>query len=70
MGVEAMVTDDGLQIHPPKNLRGAEIDPHDDHRMAMSFALAGLTIDGVTISNPRCVAKSMPDYFEYLKMLV
>jgi 3-phosphoshikimate 1-carboxyvinyltransferase len=56
---------DGLTIHP-RPLRGATLDPHDDHRLAMSLALAGLRIPGVAISNPECVAKTYPAFFEDL----
>ncbi|NNC92819.1 MAG: 3-phosphoshikimate 1-carboxyvinyltransferase [Acidimicrobiia bacterium] len=47
----------GGELHP------ATIDPHDDHRMAMAFAVAGLRIPGVAIKDPECVAKTWPDYF-------
>ncbi|MCF0234035.1 MAG: 3-phosphoshikimate 1-carboxyvinyltransferase, partial [Thermoguttaceae bacterium] len=56
---------DGLAIVPPSPdaRRAARIATYDDHRMAMSFALAGLKIDGVEIENPGCVAKTYPNYF-------
>jgi len=59
---------DGLVIHPPapENLRGAAIATYDDHRMAMSFAIAGLRIPGVTILDPGCVAKTYPGFWEDL----
>ncbi len=60
---------DGFVIHPG-NLRGAAIDTYDDHRMAMSFALAGLKIPGVVIRDPGCTAKTYPDFFADLKNLV
>ena len=59
---------DGLTITPGP-LRGAAIDTYNDHRMAMSFALAGLRIAGVTIRNPKCTAKTYPHFFEDLKRL-
>ncbi|WP_224034951.1 hypothetical protein [Clostridium gelidum] len=37
---------------------------YDDHRMAMSFSLAGLRIPGVKIKDPHCVSKTFPNYFE------
>lgn len=46
------------------NLHGAVIATYDDHRMAMSFAVAGLRIPGVTITGEHCVAKSFPDFWE------
>jgi 3-phosphoshikimate 1-carboxyvinyltransferase len=45
------------------------IDTYDDHRMAMSFALAGLRREGVVIRDADCVSKSFPDYFEQLARL-
>jgi 3-phosphoshikimate 1-carboxyvinyltransferase len=56
---------DGLSIAPGP-LRGAAIDTYDDHRMAMSLALAGLRVSGVTINQPRCVAKTYPGFFDDL----
>ena len=47
--------------------RGVELDTYDDHRMAMSFALAGLRIPGVAIRDPGCVAKTWPDFFADLE---
>ncbi len=44
-------------------------DTYNDHRMAMSLALIGLRLPGVRINNPACVAKTFPDYFEYLEGL-
>lgn len=56
-------TEDGLEISPGVH-RGAAIDTYDDHRMAMSFALAGLRIPGVVINDPGCTAKTYPRFFE------
>lgn len=47
----------------------AEIDTFADHRIAMSFALAGLKIGGITILDPGCVAKTYPDYWHALGSL-
>jgi len=43
---------------------GAEIETYDDHRLAMSFAVLGLAVPGISIRNPGCVAKSFPDFWE------
>ncbi len=51
------------------HLQAATIDPHDDHRLAMSFALAGLRIPGVAIEDPDCVSKTWPGYFEMLETI-
>ncbi len=56
---------DGLTIQPG-TLNPAIIETYNDHRMAMSFALAGLKIPGVHIQNPRCVDKTYPKFFRDL----
>ena len=56
---------DGLGIHPA-GLHGAEITTYDDHRMAMSLALAGLRVAGVRILDPACVGKTFPEYWARL----
>jgi 3-phosphoshikimate 1-carboxyvinyltransferase len=56
---------DGLTIHPGP-LHGASIATYDDHRMAMSLALAGLRTPGVVIENPDCVGKTFPGYWRML----
>jgi 3-phosphoshikimate 1-carboxyvinyltransferase len=45
------------------------IETYSDHRIAMSFALAGLKIGGITILDPGCVAKTWPDYWDALRGL-
>jgi 3-phosphoshikimate 1-carboxyvinyltransferase len=62
---------DGLAINPPAldRLHGARIDTYDDHRIAMSFGLAGLRIPGVTILDPGCVAKTYPGFWSDLERL-
>ena len=49
--------------------RGAEIECYNDHRIAMSFAIAGLAVEGVIIKDPDCVKKSFPDFWEKLDEL-
>lgn len=60
---------DYLRVTPPAQIRAAVIDTYDDHRMAMCFSLASL--DGkarrgntMRINDPKCVAKTFPDYFD------
>jgi 3-phosphoshikimate 1-carboxyvinyltransferase len=69
LGAEVEVFDDGLSITPPEQIKPATIATYNDHRMAMSFALAGLAADGIVIANPDCVSKSFPDYFDVLAAL-
>ena len=67
-GVRVEEYDDGLGIWPDlKKTVGARIATYDDHRMAMSFSLAGLKIPGVEIENPTCVEKTYPLFFTDLE---
>ncbi len=56
---------DYIRVTPPAALKpNAAIDTYDDHRMAMCFSLVSLGGVPVTINDPKCVAKTFPDYFE------
>jgi 3-phosphoshikimate 1-carboxyvinyltransferase len=68
LGANVIVLEDGLEIHPAP-LHGAVVDAHDDHRIAMSSALAGLVVPGVSIDGPDCVRKSFPRFWETLDRL-
>jgi 3-phosphoshikimate 1-carboxyvinyltransferase len=67
-GVEArcLGTDLVVKGGSPK---GAEIDTYNDHRIAMSFAIAGLKIPGIFIKDEKCVEKSFPDFWKVLESL-
>lgn len=71
LGAEVEVDGPDIFITPPADgkITPAAIDTYDDHRMAMSFAVVGLAKPGVTINEPRCVEKTFPDFFDYLKRL-
>jgi 3-phosphoshikimate 1-carboxyvinyltransferase len=60
---------DGLQITPPTTLSPATVQTYDDHRMAMSFAIAGLRLPGVAICDPDCTHKTFPGFFDALEGL-
>ncbi len=66
LGATIKTRQDGLTITPPTAPTPASIDTYDDHRMAMSFALAGLRVPGVVIQHPDCCAKTFPDFFDQL----
>ena len=65
LGVESRVDDDGFTVvggpHVP-----AAVETYEDHRMAMSMALVGLTHDAVTVNDPGCVAKTFPGFWDFL----
>ncbi|KAB2929206.1 MAG: 3-phosphoshikimate 1-carboxyvinyltransferase [Leptonema illini] len=54
---------DGLRVHPPQIVHGAEVETYRDHRMAMAFSLAAIRTD-LVILDPACVNKTYPRYFE------
>ena len=68
LGVDAEDAGDRLIVRgcAGESMQGATIETYNDHRLAMAFAIAGLRVPGVVISNPGCVAKSFPDFFERL----
>ncbi|HSJ27929.1 MAG TPA: 3-phosphoshikimate 1-carboxyvinyltransferase [Acidimicrobiia bacterium] len=68
LGGDVTIEGDSLVISPGP-ARPATIETYDDHRMAMSFALAGLRIDGVRIADPGCVSKTWPGFFEVLESM-
>jgi 3-phosphoshikimate 1-carboxyvinyltransferase len=73
MGAEVEEFPDGLRVggRAAGRLRGATIDPHEDHRIAMAFAIAALGAEGETvIRDPGCVAISFPRFFELLESLL
>lgn len=59
---------DGLRIAPPTEIRPAEIETYQDHRMAMSLALVGLRVPGVSVRDPNCTAKTYPGYWDDLEL--
>lgn len=70
MGADIEATDDGMIIHGGKPLHGAVIDSHLDHRIAMSFAIAGGIAEGETeILGAECVNISYPNFYETLTQL-
>lgn len=69
LGARVEPREDGLAIDPPPTAQAATVDTYDDHRMAMSFALAGLRVPGVEIRDASCVSKSFPGFFDALGRL-
>ncbi|HJX59654.1 MAG TPA: 3-phosphoshikimate 1-carboxyvinyltransferase, partial [Thermodesulfobacteriota bacterium] len=68
VGIQVEEGEEWLAIEGGK-AHGAEIDTHDDHRLAMSFALIGLVVPGIKIKGEQCVAKSFPDFWKTLGRL-
>ena len=71
MGADVTENLDGLIIRGGRPLRGARLDSHGDHRIAMAFAIAGLFAEGETvIENTECVETSYPGFAAQLQQLV
>jgi len=70
MGGEVTKSEDGLTIKGVKRLRGTELNSHNDHRIAMACAVAGLRAEGTTIIHGiQCVNKSYPNFVKDLRSL-
>ncbi len=71
MGCDIEATEDGMIIHGGNKLKGADINSHDDHRLAMTFAIAALGAEGTTrIIGDECVGISYPSFFKDLQALM
>lgn len=71
MGADVEALPDGMIIHGGKPLHGATIDSYKDHRIAMSFAVAGGICDGpLTITDGECVNISYPEFYTDLYSLL
>jgi 3-phosphoshikimate 1-carboxyvinyltransferase len=71
MGAEVTEFEDGLRVEGRTVLRGARLDAHGDHRIAMAFAVAALAARGASeIEGAReCVGVSFPEFFDLLESL-
>ena len=69
LGAKVKEESEGFLVLPPAEFKPAEIDTYKDHRMAMSFAVAGVAAPGIVIRDPACVSKSYPLFFEQLETL-
>lgn len=69
VGAQVEEGEDYIRVVPPAQLITAEIGTYNDHRMAMCFSLVALSDIPITILDPKCTAKTFPDYFEQLARL-
>lgn len=70
MGADVVATDDGMIIHGGKTLTGISLNCKYDHRIAMTFSIAGINADGeMDIEDAECVDVSYPDFYETLEKL-
>ncbi len=71
VGIQVEEYEDGFRIEGPQNFTGGRVTTYGDHRIAMSFAIAGLIAkQSITLDNPACVAVSFPQFFDLLKQVV
>lgn len=68
-GDELVITGSGSVLSIADGARPVILDPHDDHRMAMCFAILGLIRGGIGIRDPDCVKKSYPAFFRHLELV-
>lgn len=74
LGARVAELEDGLVVTPPENIRkpftGADVESHDDHRIAMALSIAGLVADGQTrVSGAECAAVTFPGFYSTLESL-
>lgn len=70
MGADAVATEDGMIIHGGRSLSGISLNCKYDHRIAMTFSIAGINADGETIiEDAECVDVSYPTFYDTLKQL-
>lgn len=69
LGIRTEELSDGVVIYPGE-AHGSVLQTHEDHRLAMGFALTGLRVEGVKIMNPMCCRKTFEDYFSVLEQAV
>lgn len=69
VGAEVEEGHDFIRVVPPAQIKHAEIETYNDHRIAMCFSLVALSDTPVTILDPGCTAKTFPDYFQQLARL-
>ncbi|MCP4747555.1 MAG: 3-phosphoshikimate 1-carboxyvinyltransferase [Desulfobacteraceae bacterium] len=68
MGIQTSTTENELRV-TGGSAKGTDIETYDDHRIAMSFAVAGLKVPGIKIEDEHCVNKSFPNYWEVFEAL-
>jgi 3-phosphoshikimate 1-carboxyvinyltransferase len=70
MGATIEPRTDGFEIRGPTQLRGAAVDSHGDHRLAMALAVAGLIAEGeTTVQGAECIDESFPGFTQILARL-
>ncbi len=69
LGIRCQEKEDGVTIYPGE-VKGTTVKTYNDHRVAMAFAITGLSSEGVVIENPQCCKKTFPEYFQILNQII
>ncbi|MFQ6025092.1 MAG: 3-phosphoshikimate 1-carboxyvinyltransferase [Nitrosopumilaceae archaeon] len=64
LGIQVEEKKDGMILEPPKNLTGAYLKSHGDHRLFMAFCIAAMYVGNCTVSDPESVGVSYPNFIE------
>jgi 3-phosphoshikimate 1-carboxyvinyltransferase len=67
LGLRIEEKEDGMILHPPKELRGASLDSEEDHRLFMAFCIAAMYVGNCTVSDPESVDVSYPNFIEDMR---
>lgn len=71
LGANIEATDDGMIIHGPTKLHGAQLKTYGDHRIGMMGAVAALIADGIVeLDDAECIAVSYPTFFEHVEAII
>ena len=68
MGIDVEENEDSITIYPGQ-VKAADIETFQDHRVAMSFTLSGLSGVGIVIKDPLCCKKTFENYFDVIDTL-
>ena len=69
LGIKIQERDDGLILESSKNLKGAQLNSENDHRLFMSFCIAGMYLGDCTVTDPESVNVSFPNFLEEMNHL-
>ncbi|MGI0006701.1 MAG: 3-phosphoshikimate 1-carboxyvinyltransferase [Nitrosotalea sp.] len=69
IGITVTEKEDGLILDAPRNLKGAELESSDDHRLFMAFAIAGMFVGDCTVTDPDSVDVSYPTFVEDMRKI-
>jgi 3-phosphoshikimate 1-carboxyvinyltransferase len=69
LGIKVQEKEDGLILESTENLKPAELNSENDHRLFMAFCIAGMYVGGCTVSDPESVNVSYPNFIEEMNSL-